>query len=29
MSVNDPDIIIDKEDAEICGCTMIHEDVVK
>lgn len=29
MSVNDPDIIIDKEDAEICGCNMIHEDVVK
>ena len=29
MSVNDSDIIIDKEDAEICGCNMIHEDVVK
>ena len=29
MSVNDPDIIIDKEDAEICGCNMIHEDVVQ
>ena len=29
MSVNDPDIIIDKEDAEICSCNMIHEDVVK
>ena len=29
MSVNDPDIIIDKEDAETCGCNMIHEDVVK
>ncbi|MGN0610661.1 MAG: ArsR/SmtB family transcription factor [Ruminiclostridium sp.] len=29
MSVNDSDIIIDKEDADICSCNMIHEDVVK
>ncbi len=29
MSVNGSDIIIDKEDADICSCNMIHEDVVK